>query len=450
MTASKASRIDLLSLKTPQMRAFHLTWLAFFLCFFGWFGINPMLAIVRADLGLTTDQIVTSNMIAVTTTILMRLLIGGLCDKVGPRLVYSGLLVLGAFPVMLIGLAHDYTTFLIMRAAIGAIGAGFVVTQYHTSLMFAPNCVGTANAVTAGWGNSGAGATHLLMPLLFAAVALMVGSEATAWRLAMIVPGLLLLVMGVAYFFLVQDSPAGNFAALRASGEMPPAAKSGNAAAAFRDPRSWLLFLIYGACFGVELVIDQNIALYLLDSFKLDLSTAGIIASIFGFLGICARPLGGYVADRVGLASGLKGRVLWLFVVLFVEGVLLMVFSQATSTVPMVVMLALTGLFVHMGCGATFAVVPFVNKQSMGAVSGIVGAGGNAMAVALMFLFKPTVSGLSWPDAFFVMGSAVVVLSFVSFGVRFSAVAEKEFRSAQLAALAERQRRLEPAFSASV
>ena len=38
---NKATKIDLFSLATPQMRTFHMTWFAFFLCFFGWFGIAP-------------------------------------------------------------------------------------------------------------------------------------------------------------------------------------------------------------------------------------------------------------------------------------------------------------------------------------------------------------------------------------------------------------------------
>ena len=40
---NKATRINLFSLGTPQMRAFHMTWFAFFLCFFGWFGIVPLM-----------------------------------------------------------------------------------------------------------------------------------------------------------------------------------------------------------------------------------------------------------------------------------------------------------------------------------------------------------------------------------------------------------------------
>ena len=76
-------------------------------------------------------------------------------------------MILGSLPVMGIGLAHDFTTFLLFRVAIGAIGASFVITQYHTSVMFAPNCIGTANATTAGWGNMGGGVTQMVMPLVF-------------------------------------------------------------------------------------------------------------------------------------------------------------------------------------------------------------------------------------------------------------------------------------------
>ena len=60
-------------------------------------------------------------------------------------------------------------SFLFFRLLIGAIGASFVVTQYHTSVMFAPNVVGTANAASAGWGNSGGGVTQSVMPWVLAA-----------------------------------------------------------------------------------------------------------------------------------------------------------------------------------------------------------------------------------------------------------------------------------------
>ncbi|MCA9809870.1 MAG: MFS transporter, partial [Candidatus Dadabacteria bacterium] len=143
---NQATRIKLFSLSTPQMRAFHLTWFAFFLCFFGWFGIAPLMAVVRDDLGLTKTQIGNTIIASVAITILFRLIVGRLCDRFGPRLTYTWLLILGSFPVMGIGLSQNYETFLLFRLAIGTIGASFVITQYHTSIMFASNVVGTANA----------------------------------------------------------------------------------------------------------------------------------------------------------------------------------------------------------------------------------------------------------------------------------------------------------------
>jgi NNP family nitrate/nitrite transporter-like MFS transporter len=154
----KATKISLFDFKNIQMRTFHMTWFAFFLCFFGWFGIAPLMAVVREDLSLTQEQVGNTIIASVAITVIARLFIGWLCDKIGPRKSYTWLLALGSIPVMTIGLADSYETFLMFRLAIGAIGASFVITQYHTSVMFAPNVVGTANATTAGWGNLGGGA----------------------------------------------------------------------------------------------------------------------------------------------------------------------------------------------------------------------------------------------------------------------------------------------------
>ena len=147
----KATKIRLFCLRTPQMRAFHMSWFAFFLCFFAWFGIAPLMKVVRTEMGLTKEHIGWCIIGSVAVTVLARLFIGWLCDRIGPRLAYTWLLLLGSLPVMGIGLAQNFETFLLFRVLIGGIGASFVITQYHTSIMFAPNCVGTANATSAGW-----------------------------------------------------------------------------------------------------------------------------------------------------------------------------------------------------------------------------------------------------------------------------------------------------------
>lgn len=418
----KATRIDLFSLKTIQMRTFHLTWTAFFLCFFGWFGIAPLMAVVREDLGLTKGEIGNTIIASVAITVLVRLIIGPLCDRIGPRKTYTGLLMLGSLPVMLIGLADSYETFLLFRLGIGAIGASFVITQYHTSVMFAPNVVGTANATTAGWGNLGGGVTQMVMPLIMAGV-LMFGVEQTlGWRLAMVVPGAVMLVMAALYWRYTTDCPDGNFADLRARGALPQSKDSAGAGGGFvaaaKDARVWALFVVYAACFGVELTINNIAAIYFFDTFALDLATAGIIAGLFGLMNLFARTLGGVFSDRFARTGGLKGRVAFLFLVLFLEGLALILFSQMTTLVIAVSAMVVFSLFVQMSEGATFGVVPFINRKALGAVAGIVGAGGNAGAVAAGFLFKS--ESLTYQDGLFYLGCAVVVCSFAALLVKFS------------------------------
>jgi len=431
---NKATRITLFSLASPQMRAFHMSWFAFFLCFFAWFGIAPLMKVVRAEMSLTDEQVGWCIIGSVAVTVLARLFIGWLCDRIGPRLSYTWLLLIGSIPVMAIGFAHDFTTFLLFRIAIGVIGASFVITQYHTSLMFASNCVGTANATTAGWGNLGGGVTQMVMPLIFAFFVGSLGmSEYVGWRASMFVAGLMCAATGIAYYFLTQDAPEGNFADLRARGELPEKKSvKGSFTEACKDYRVWALFVIYGACFGIELTINNVATLYFVDYFDYfkDMSTvkamgtAGIIASLFGLMNIFARTTGGFFGDFFGKKWGLSGRVKWLFVVLFCEGLALMLFSRMNVLTLAIPTLILFSLFVQMSEGATYSVVPFINKRALGSVSGIVGAGGNAGAVAAGFLFKSP--AVTWPTALFILGMLVTCISFLAFLVRFSEAAETE------------------------
>ncbi|TAF98605.1 MAG: MFS transporter, partial [Cytophagia bacterium] len=101
-------KLKIFSLRGIQMRTFHISWLTFFVCFFGWFGLAPLMPTIRADLGLSKAQVGNTIIAAVSATIFARLLIGKLCDSWGPRKTYTTLLVVGAFPVMLVGLAHTY------------------------------------------------------------------------------------------------------------------------------------------------------------------------------------------------------------------------------------------------------------------------------------------------------------------------------------------------------
>jgi NNP family nitrate/nitrite transporter-like MFS transporter len=423
---NKATRIRLADFSTPPMRAFHMSWLAFFLCFFGWFGIAPLMPVIRQELHLTKAQIGNLTIGSVAITVLVRMFIGQLCDRIGPRRAYTWLLVLGSLPVMGVGLAHDYNTFLLFRVAIGAIGASFVITQYHTSLMFAPNVVGTANGTAAGWGNLGGGVTQMVMPLLFSAFLSLGASQWLGWRMAMFVPGVAMLITGIVYYKLTQDTADGNFSELRARGELKGSAgAAGGFLEACKDPRVWAMFVVYGACFGMELTVDNIAALYFTDYFKLGLTAAGFVAGSFGMMNLFARALGGIVSDRLHKNWGLRGRALLLGGTILAEGLAFMLFSQMRVLTMAIAAMMLTGLFIKMSNGASYALVPFINKRALGAVAGIVGAGGNVGSVLAGFLFK---GSMAWPQALLVIGATVSVISLLTLVVRFS---EGEERSAQ-------------------
>lgn len=408
----KATRIRLLDFHSAPMRAFHLSWFAFFLSFLSWFGIAPLMAVVRDDLKLTKAQIGNTVIASVAITIFARLLTGWLCDRFGPRRTYSALLVFGALPVMGIGLSHSYHSFLFFRLAIGLIGASFVLTQYHTSIMFSRSVVGTANAMTAGWGNLGGGVAQWAMPLLLGTIIGLGGDKFLGWRLAMIVPGALLFITGIAYYRLTEDTPDGRPFVPRIGGQAFWEAAG--------DYRVWLLFLLYGACFGVEITVDNVAALYFKDSFHVTLKLAGVLASLIGMMNLFARALGGIAGDWAGSRWGLGGRSRLLGLIIFVEGLLMVLFSRLTNLGPATGAFLLFGLFVCMACGVTYALVPLIRPRAVGSVSGIVGAGGNLGAVLAALLFKS--ESVSGANAFFILGSSVAATSFCALLLRFTAV----------------------------
>ena len=418
--ASKATSIQLFSFSTPPMRAFHLTWMAFFICFFAWFACAPLMPVIKGEFGLSIAQIANINIAAVAITILVRLIVGPMCDRFGPRKTYSALLLLGAIPVLGVALSQSYESFLFFRLGIGAVGASFVITQYHTSVMFAPNVVGTANAAAAGWGNAGGGAAQALMPLLMAAVIMLGVSETLGWRVALLVPGVLMLIMAVLYYRYTQDCPQGNYDAMRAAGIAVEGNKKGgwdSFKAAAANYRVWLLFVTYGACFGIEIFIHNVAAVYYVDHFGLSLKSAGMAAGSFGLLALFARALGGYLSDKGAARGNLNSRVTLLFALMIGEGLGLLWFANADSVTYAVIAMLCFGMFTHMACGATYALVPFIDSRALGGVAGIIGAGGNVGAVAAGFLMKGTGN---IQQTLSILSALVVISALCAIAVRFT------------------------------
>jgi NNP family nitrate/nitrite transporter-like MFS transporter len=153
------------------------------------------------------------------------------------------------------------------------------------------------------------------------------------------------------------------------------------------------------------------------ERFKLDLQSAGMAAGSFGLLALFARAVGGIASDRLARLRGLDARTMLLFVLMLGEGLGLLWFSTTNTAATAVIAMIAFGLFTHMACGATYALVPFIDRKSLGGVAGIIGAGGNVGAVLAGLLYK-NVGTLE--QCFAILGGFVAVTSVCAILVRFS------------------------------
>jgi NNP family nitrate/nitrite transporter-like MFS transporter len=154
-----------------------------------------------------------------------------------------------------------------------------------------------------------------------------------------------------------------------------------SASASFRSGatniNTWLLFIQYAACFGVELTMNNAAALYFKGTFELTTESAAAIASLFGWMNLFARGLGGFCSDKANANSGMRGRLWFQAVCLVGEGLMVFIFANTASLGLAITIMVIFSCFVQAAEGSTFGIVPYVNPPCTGSISGIVGAGGN-------------------------------------------------------------------------
>ncbi|XP_045797120.1 high affinity nitrate transporter 2.7 [Trifolium pratense] len=380
---------------TPHMRTFHLSWLNLFSCFFTTFSIPPLLPIIRDDLNLTAADIGTAGSASFAGSILSRLLMGPICDLVGPRKA-SGILSLITAPIILItSIASTPGEFIVVRFLVGFSLATFVANQYWMSSMFSGTVVGSANAFAAGWANTGAGVTQLLMPLIYSSILYFPHvSSSTAWRLSFIVPAVFQAITGILVLAFGHDNKhkkqnQNHPRTTPLDSVNPKESHESALKVVFRglgDYRGWILGLLYGFSFGVEMTTDNIIAEYFYDRFGVNLQSAGTIAACFGMTNFFSRPMGGFVSDKMGKRYGVRGRLWSLWIVQTVAGLLCVLLGRVNSLWSSIIVMCCFSVFVQAASGLIFGVVPFVSKRSLGVISGMTGSGGTIGAVVTQML----------------------------------------------------------------
>ena len=210
---NKAQSIPLFNPFNVYGRVFLLSWWSFFVAFWSWYAFPPLLTVtIRRDLYLTQNEIANSNIVALTSTLIVRLSAGAACDRFGPRWTFAAILITGAIPTALAGTVDSATGLIILRFFVGILGGAFVPCQVWTTGFFDKNVVGTANALAAGFGNAGSGVTYFLMPAIFDSLVQHQNlAPHVAWRVSFVVPFILIIVTALVIILTCPDAPTGKW-----------------------------------------------------------------------------------------------------------------------------------------------------------------------------------------------------------------------------------------------
>jgi NNP family nitrate/nitrite transporter-like MFS transporter len=348
--------------KPGSTRALTLGTLAFALSFMVWGLVSPLAPTLQKLLSLSNTQV--SLLIAVPVLLgsVGRLPLGMLTDQFGGRRVFSVLLAFQFLPLVLMALCRTYVQMLGASFLLGIAGASFAVGVPFVSKWFRPEKQGLALGIY-GAGNIGQAGAAMLAPRI---------ADAWGWPAAFWVMLLPIALFTVAFAFLARDV-------------QPPARTSAfltNLKAVQGDSTAWLLAFFYFLTFGGFVAFSNYIPKLYVDLFHLSRAGAGTYAAFFVFMATAMRPIGGWLADKVGGARILP----WLFAAAGLLALTLLTGPGLAGTQGVIVAI---GLLFGLGNGVVFKLVPQYFPKQTGTVTGIVGAMGG-----LGGFFPPLLMGM--------------------------------------------------------
>ena len=333
---------------------------AFALCFAVFGSVSAMMPVLKKQFHLAPMQASIAMAIPVLLGSLGRIPLGLLTDRFGGRKVFSFTMVLSVVAALMMGMVESYSQLLLFGFFTGIALASFSIGVAFVSGWYPANEQGFALGVY-GAGNVGQSLAAFGAPLLFARV----GFRNTFWSFAG-----LLAVWCLLFMVFANDAP--RTVAPKSFAQMVHP---------LSEKMSWVLSFFYFLTFGGFVAMSIYLPMFLTEIFRLTPQDAGLRTAGFVLLATAMRPIGGWVSDQVG---GLT-ILLWIFPFVAAMALLLTFESMVPFTMGALGMAAAIGL----GNGAVFKLVPQYFPQSIGAVTGLVGAMGG-----LGGFFPPLALGL--------------------------------------------------------
>lgn len=335
--------------RSSATRNLVLATVAFALSFTAWSLVAPFAKTFKTELGLSYTEALLLTAVPVVLGSLLRVPLGVLTDRYGGRLVFSLLLAFSALPSVLFGYAKGYGALIAVGFLLGVAGASFAVGVPFVAGWFARERQGFALGVY-GMGNIGTAVAFFGAPF----VADRWGRPAVGW-----VTGIALLAAAALFFLAARDAPARGAPARY--GEVLRAGW-----------RLYRLAFFYFITFGGFVAMGFLLPTLLQDWFGYSKSEASARAAGFIIAATIARPIGGWVADRVGAFPVL----VLVFAGIAVDAAVLAALAPAPRIVPVTIASLSLGVFLGAGNGAVFKLVPTDFPENPGAAAGVVGAAG--------------------------------------------------------------------------
>ncbi|MGE5836731.1 MAG: MFS transporter [Acidobacteriota bacterium] len=398
----------------PARQPLVLATISFTLSFAAWGLIGGLASIFTELYHLTASQ--TALLVAVPVLLgsLVRLPMGMLTDRFGGRVMFTILLALAAVAAWLVPLTTSYRSLIAAAFFLGLAGSSFAIGAAFVSRWAPTGRHGTMLGIY-GLGTMGQSIAVFGGPVV---------ARALGWPVVFRGASAILLIWAVVFALLARDAP----------GRAQPAGTGAMIRLLRTAPKAWLLGAFYFLTFGGFVAFSIYLPTLLRAQFGLSPADAGFRAAGFVVLATAMRPVGGWLADRIGGAQVLS----WVFAGVAACSWLLAWPSMVPFTVGALGCAALLGF----GNGAVFKLVPEQFPRETGTVTGLVGALGGLggfFPPILLGVFRDSL-GVIWPG-FALLSATALLLRFANQRVfRPGDTAWREALPAQIRAAMDRVR----------